>query len=469
MAKKKQHIDDFFKDQLAGKELPLDGTEWSRLADALGHEDKKRRGFFWWWFGAGSILIALLALGYFFYPTDTSKAHNTDHGENDHTEIAENVKDRSNNSDQSISEDMDNRLGETINSDESNVKEDIVPNTEPSKQETYKPSTIVAEEESNLPSAHSGSLDSPVDADVNSSDHNATEINSKPEVVEITVPAIDLNSKKLTSIPWELILLDSLENGRLKTDKQKNGKIILPKKQEIYIGFKAALTGGDMKFSSALLYNDYAAYRQLNETTMEHLQLELSALTKLKKVELGGGLMYGKLSQTPYLDQMINDPKTLTIQLYDSIPFVDINSDTTWLPFNYRDSVLTTTPEGKPLSVPTYHTIAIPLNVGYEFKLNEVFSLSTTATIQPTFILAANGSINSKRLNYQELNKQQLNSYYTAAAVNFSFQTRITPERWFARLGYTANFTLGDLLKEDDITQKINTQGIHVSLHYRIK
>ena len=47
MTRKKQHIDDFFKDRLKGQDLPLDGSEWIGISKELQGK-KKRRGFFWW-------------------------------------------------------------------------------------------------------------------------------------------------------------------------------------------------------------------------------------------------------------------------------------------------------------------------------------------------------------------------------------------------------------------------------------
>ena len=57
---KKQHIDEFFKDWMHGKELPLDGSEWERLAKVIQPEKKKRRAFWWWLLGA--LLLLALAL-----------------------------------------------------------------------------------------------------------------------------------------------------------------------------------------------------------------------------------------------------------------------------------------------------------------------------------------------------------------------------------------------------------------------
>ena len=76
MAKKNQHIDDFFKDRLKGESLPLDGNEWGKVFDEL-HGKKKRR-FFWLW------LFLPLAIFAGWYLVQTS---NEDAGDSQKSEI----------------------------------------------------------------------------------------------------------------------------------------------------------------------------------------------------------------------------------------------------------------------------------------------------------------------------------------------------------------------------------------------
>ena len=75
MANKKKHIDDLFKDNLQGSQLPLDGSEWAKLAGEL-HPEKKKR-FVWLWFGIGILLLSASGLLY-YNMNSTSLANQTE-------------------------------------------------------------------------------------------------------------------------------------------------------------------------------------------------------------------------------------------------------------------------------------------------------------------------------------------------------------------------------------------------------
>ena len=117
MANKKKHIDDLFKDNLQGSQLPLDGSEWDRLAGAL-HPKKKKR-FAWWWIGVG--ILFLTAVGYFVATMDSNPVETEIANGNSEQNIEKRKESKEGNSD-STGETIDassNNIDGTVNSIES--------------------------------------------------------------------------------------------------------------------------------------------------------------------------------------------------------------------------------------------------------------------------------------------------------------------------------------------------------------
>ena len=98
MANKKKHIDDLFKDNLQGSQLPLDGSEWDRLAGEL-HPKKKKR-FVWWWFGIGILLVS--AAGLLYYNLNSTSLANQTKVQNP---VEDNTKGKENRLEENASQD----------------------------------------------------------------------------------------------------------------------------------------------------------------------------------------------------------------------------------------------------------------------------------------------------------------------------------------------------------------------------
>ena len=439
MAKKKQHIDDFFKEKLAQNELPLDGTEWSRLEHAL--EPKRKRRFLWWWL---LLPLALFGLWALFNPAFNNASDKDGLETNSH-----------------LNKDKDQ------NQDIPNAEKEVTPSLDstlsPFEQEHGTDVIQIVEETSSQPTNSATELDgssanSPRDV-LNQREEFETVSQAGNEAVDYSYLVVEAWPKDLLSIAYDATFkpLDSSDLKKALTIVTTPGasNSILP----LFIGINMGSNINHQRINSN--NEDLIKYRKLNEMNSFAPEVQLDLRTEFKGLSYGAGIGYLRNQQSlgsPYS----NNPE-LRILLYDSIAFVDINKDTTWLPWNYRDSVINTN-----LSNPTYNYVTIPLSVGKAFTLGDRSSIELTFNLKPQFLLGASGQVASPSLRVDDVSVTALNRFNFSTGLNLSYRYQLMP-RWQLQSKIGMNYNLMDMAKDSEIQQHIDIYGLKLGLYYRLK
>lgn len=405
MAKKKQHIDDFFKEQMQGKELPLDGSEWTRLSEALGHEKKKRRGFFWWWFG-GIMLIALVVSALFLSEDSANnKLHEAQAAPSamDQNKPSNDSKvSATENEEQNVIDDNDlkQEAGNSVSSPDINI-------SEPSESNDI---TNASNEVLSDPRAEEPITSLEPELIISITDQDQQDF--VPRVVPERLESILLHSFAYT-VHLENVSMPEKEESKIEVSKPSDTYLPL----QLIISVGTQINDQSIQHDSAIHYQNYRNTNELNAIS-EYLSMQLQ--TEYKGLEFGAGVNYMRKIQS--LGNPYSNDAEMKILLYDSIPFVDINFDTTWLPFNYRDSLIRTTSNGQALQRPSYVLIGIPLSVSKNFDLNPKLDLDIGLDLHTLFLINASGNINSYSIKEEEIDPSYLKDFNLTAGLNIGLR-----------------------------------------------
>ncbi len=449
MAKKKQHIDDFFKDRLDGQPLPLDGSEWDRIAGEL-YDEKKRRGFFWWLLLIPAVLLGLWIGGVFNGDQDR-KSPKEDISEAINPSIDSNttrhsgIDSLSNSS--NTAEFSDSKDAEIITA-EIETENSPLTNNSNSIEDDNENGTITDSNEDNqtadneAPSARSNNDILPIETP---DAHRFIAIRGMRAIDEIPfahpAPAVDLSALELTRLSY------------IKRIENKSPQIPLQ------IGLNIGAAINDQQLSAE--QDSLVEYRNLNEKAALSQRIEVNLRTTYKGFQFKGGLSYFSKKQS--LGNAFSNSPELRIQLYDTIPFVDLNGDTTWLPFNYRDSVVT-----KNLNNPNYHSIGVPILIAKSVPLGPKSRLGIGLQLQPQFIIQSGGSINAPSLRVREIDNSIVNSFNLSAGLQLSYGYRIHPS-WEIELNTGINTDLLNMSNEQGIQQRFRMYGTEIGIYYRFR
>ena len=184
-------------------------------------------------------------------------------------------------------------------------------------------------------------------------------------------------------------------------------------------------------------------------------QFNAELRTNYRAWDLGTGLSYH--------NQQLSLGSGLRIRLYDSVPFVDLNGDTTYLPFNFRDSVLT-----KEAVDPSYMYASIPISVGRSVTLSPRASLSLHLQMQAKYLAQVQGTVNHPAISYTRLDPAGLNRFGLAAGLRTEFSYALLPY-WQVRATASVNRDLFNVSRQTDLQQHFTLTGIGLGLYYRIK
>lgn len=400
MAKKKQHIDDFFKERLSSQELPLSGDEWTRLAKEL-QPAKKRKGFFWW-----IILgIGLLLAGWLLYKSLVTGSATAAKNEASETTSAsepfiphnKEAADTSENKDfSSVGHIETPALSETAKN-----RSSVETKTPTANQHTYAP-VLQAEED-------------------NTAIQIITDVHAEPSQIYPSITALRLTFRSLDGFPYQI---NPREYSAISDSSKINVSKIKAGLGPVYGGIRINGLVGHQTISSAK-DSLYARYRSENEQEGIGTQVQIQLHTSYKSFNLHAGLDYTQ--RTLSLGKPFNSHPELKILLYDSIPFVDLNLDTTWLPYNYRDSVIRSH-EGKNLQHPSYTYIGIPLIISKVVELNTKWSIDLGLGLTPAVAIGAKGMVNSAHLRgLDNISLQEIKKLNLSGNVNAVLQYNLSP------------------------------------------
>lgn len=458
MAKKKQHIDEFFKEKLNGQELPLDGSEWSRLSAELQPKNK-RKAFLWW-----LLLIPAISLGVllFTYSGDDNQTTTEISGENQKVqrESIDNTNSTSDNTSSTSLEDIEESTSDNSRNATSENSTEI-------NADAITNSDLADRSESNTDeSINTGNSTQNELADGGNNANRTTSVGPITHEVPINTDnyaerSINLASIGLNGFEYQII---KPEFEALSTEKVKVNKQAPPVFGPVYLSFTASGNVNQQNISSDTAIQ-YTQYRNANENLSLTPQLSLAVHTEFKKFMLGAGISYVKKQQV--LGSNFNSSPELRILLYDSVAFVDINLDTTWLPFNYRDSIIRTSNASYSLTAPTYHYVGIPLYLSKRLTLNNTFSLDLGLQLQSQFAVANSGTINSFKLKAKELGMDDINRFNLNAGIQIGLNYEFNPG-FIIQLNTGIQQDLLDMSAAEGMAQRFSLYNTGIRFYYRI-
>lgn len=432
MSKEKIHIDDLFKRGIKGVEQPLNGSEWDRLYSAL--QTQKRRKFLWWWWIAP---IALLFGGLTWWAQTRPIAQNaTIQPESGVLLITDH-------------DDTSNEGPETMNTVETNVEDVLISKT----QNTDAPQQVNHRDEETRIGQNGNGPSSGKKQKVKSSVKPSVKAPILNDTIEKrkTFDLVQLLPKELRHIGqgWQLLipsLIQTVFHPKHETETT------MPTTPASYIAFQTGANRVQQKLSSS--NPDYTRLRGANEAPAVRLFTGFEYGMNWKSIDLKGGLNYlekGQTLRSPY-----------TIQLYDSVPYIDLNGKVTWIPFNYRDSVIQT-----PKQAPVYRYVQIPIQFGKTFSLADRYSVEMGLNGQMQFLLQAQGTAMNTTLKPLDIHANGFNR------INFAFgaYTGVTRELnqnldVHVRLNWSQD--VSNMFNSSNWKQKFSYTGMAVSLRYKL-
>ncbi len=408
MAKDKKHIDDLFKDQFNGGQLPLDGTEWDKLYAEL-HPGKKRRFAWWWWGLALAVVLGGTGLVYTLTQNDDVTVVAGNDNSNNNSNVGEGISSNGGSNASSPEQENANSGSTSASSSTSNgsknASEEINGNngsavSSPGRENANSGSNSNPGANSNT-NPNSGSSSASTSTSASTSDDKGT-----PNVEKIVI-----DRDNLSGVRGE-VQVSPIENVNLPVNsiwplaqkyigpfmilrdtaaKSSNRTWIDP-----YVGFSLGATNYAQQLSS----NDqiYLSRRQLNESSVVLPNFSFDIGGEYKGINFQSGLGYETKGQT--------NAARFNYVLYDSIPHRNTQGDTIgWAPWNYRDTTI-----DRRLDNPRYSYITLPVNVGKSFHLGYTdFTLDVGINGSVQYLVQARGYILSPQL--RPVNVQQLNGF----------------------------------------------------------
>lgn len=434
-----------FKDNLKNTPLPLDGNEWGKLFDEL-HPEKKKR-FAWWWF----VLPALILGSFAVYQLVNDKTGST----NPTAVVMDSTTSQNNESINPNKVANDYLENEEQNIEPNNAKIDennVVAETPKTKEEnTTKPasnSSGVAKPQSkkDLPKQKeepSKSINNdPVDPTFET--ENLLEVAAKNNVNFDIKPALVADAF-VYQPPFYPTVLSQL----IDTLDDKSPKRFM----DPYLGLSIGGSQNNQYLSSS--DPSYINYRNRNESSTLLPNFGLQIGGTYKGIDLGTGVGYS-----------VNGQATngkLTYEIYDSIRRIDINGDTSYLPYNYRDTTIDGT------SSPRYNYISIPLQFGKTIYQGDKFGLSLGVKTTAKYLLSTSGNVLTTEIKPSVL--QQTNgfnhlnfTYGGYATVNYSLNSRL---RLVCVVRYDSDAM--NMLKNQDAIQRFSGFGSDLSVQFKLK
>jgi len=471
LAKRKQHIDEFFRDRIGGIEMPATEGDFNAIMDGLGSARGKRRGL--WWILAGVALVGILASWLLLRNTEesnpvslqTEQTHdriiesqsspsaiklseepeNITRSESDQDEEGDNERAYQERAQQDFgspkvteanvqqSPDEVNRNSERANSTATG-EQGVVPN-EPSG---FSPVVEIVEQEQEQASPDK----------VESNDQQGEEPAKDDNTVDGSTPSKGQNP---TEPNTETVLNKALDT----TTVNSAATSLNPLPWTPWIRISGGV--GSPSFTGISAVGDRSKYEELkaNEIGQVGLNLDFDAGIQKGHFSFESGLNY---------DEFNFENSQFKAQMYDSFPLLSPLGDTiAWFRNNYRDSAF-----GNPQRT-QYQILSIPVRATYSWDLGNAWRIRAGAGVRFSMNIGQTGNTidhNSALIHASEIPLKDLMLGYD---LNFMTQYAIKPN-WYLglELGYY-NTIGGAYQNSSSASVDMRNTNLKMSLTYELK
>ena len=175
-----------------------------------------------------------------------------------------------------------------------------------------------------------------------------TQLTSKPRT-DIAIPkskllntefVIEKMNPKIVEFNYKLNLHDTikLNLSSVHQDSKSSAKLAAPLFSSIQLGITSGLALNNQNLTNSSIPNStYIQFRNKNESQMITTSIGFDIKANMNSLTASTGLSYTNKEQQ--LPQNGNST-LLTYQIYDSIQYIDIDGNISYLPFNYRDTTI---------------------------------------------------------------------------------------------------------------------------------
>jgi hypothetical protein len=462
LAKNKKHIDDLFKDNLQGSQLPLDGSEWDKLFNDL--HPKKKKGFAWWWFTIGILVVSAAGLLYSNF-NSKSTAHNTpvvlqdaQKSLNERINNKENREERIEQRNKSIEEKIDDRKeNKTKEIEKTAASQDALISDNAQKDKVQKEASGEkrTEKKGDDAGSKSNGKTKPITQTINVANTVGQKRTTRADLVSVY-------AKTQINIPWRNNTF--ILGGR----RPENTSVTIscppmfgsndtldPTKRFLdpYVGITLGVSRLNQNVKSDIA--NYTTYRNGNEGARMLPNLGLDIGSGFKGFEIASGVKYQEKGQQ-------SNPN-YTYEIYDSIRRVDSNGDVFYLPWNYRDTTINGVPS------PTYRYITLPISFGKKLYDSRQFDLTVGINTNVQYLVGGTGTILNENLsltNVQRLSAFNRLSLTYGGYINVGYALN---DRMKLKLLMRIDADALDMMKHNDISQKLSGFGTDLSLQFKLK
>jgi hypothetical protein len=440
LAKRKQHIDDFFKEHLKGQTQTLDGSEWDRLSKELAPKKKRR---FWWFLLLIPIGISAI---YFVNQGATGGQEN----ENQPVDM------------QSPSSSGQEEMG-------NQAEEDAIQQAEEERTpfEDHKKSDNDTEDQGETVFTEEGEVNLPMFSNPSPAiDALASRSTKEGEWMPWNGDSALLHTMvaiALKDIPYNfLATLDTLQS---KTPPQtENTKPIegppLSPSEYWRIGLTYSGLYADQQLTGAQLDGDYdlTDLREQNENPSLSSAFSLQLETNVKGWTVGSGLMYQVKRQS------LGSNGEIHLIRYDTIPFVDLNGDTTWLRWNFRDSSASTSDNRSP----AYYSIGLPIALSRQFAISQRMTLMAGIQSEVHYTFMTGGELLRSPYKIGSNTAASVQNWQVSSGVLLGVHYRVQPQ-WELRMQTGWKTDLLNMSTTSGLGQKFEMYGLRLGLFYLIE
>ncbi|MFT5511669.1 MAG: hypothetical protein ACI8SE_000062 [Bacteroidia bacterium] len=458
MAKNKKHIDDLFKDNLQGSPLPLDGSEWDKLFTEL--HPKKKKPFAWWWMVIGVLLVSALGLLYTQLTKDaTAVAVNSTEIQNtiDSNTNSEPVESIPNAKEDNRSEiDNDPIISNESTSDNHGVRQqkvEVRPQGVKTSGDRTTPTNPVSKP--NTPAGNGSKTNpSPATPKVAKSGTKLPDlllVKAKTSVNFVSpfdpygAPLLSLGERLDQGPPFYIYpmadLIDTL-------DPLKKIKFIDP-----YIG--GSLGGSFLNQNLTSTIANYEKYRNGNERNNFLPSIGFDIGAGFKGFDVASG--------AKYLEKGQQSNPNYRYEIYDSIRRVDNQGNVSYLKWNYRDTTVNGVPS------PRYRYVSVPLTFGKTVYTGTKLDIAIGVTTNLQFLFGGSGTIldaDLSRMSVQRLSDFNRLSLTYGGYATFGYALN---DRMKLKLRTRFDADALDMMKHNDISQKMAGFGTDLSLQFKLK
>ncbi|MCB0733998.1 MAG: hypothetical protein H6608_05700 [Flavobacteriales bacterium] len=422
MAKKKTHIDELFREGLSNLQQPLNGTEWDKLAGALGQQPRKKR-FLWWWFVLPALVVSGTIWGW-LHMRNTAKGNRLQTAES--SELF------------SQSQSLNSiPLSERTTAASTRVHEAS------DRGSTSDPSTSYSSERGGVKKRSTKKANAGPSTETSILDDSTHRMrNWIAELLPKQIKGIGTLNYVLPTISQLILQMD----WKAERDSSHHRPI------HPYIGIQVGGLSQSQRLSSSV--PQYVSMREGNESNRLTSSFGVTLGTDWRGLDVESGLLFGtKGSQL--------NP-SFTYQVYDSILYIPTSGDSVWIPWNYRDTTIS-----HRFKNPSYQYIGIPWAIGKSINLNTNSSLELGLNGQVQFLVGTSGTSIDTALNIHHLNRSTYQFVQLTAGGYVGYRRTLNTKMDMAiRLNW--NSDLMDMTKNTTTTQHFGTTALTFTIRRKL-